>query len=282
MDFVEKTLREIAVAVEMSAYSSEFVERDGFLQSIEPRLKLSGLLGLIILVSFAEQIRLLIFYCFIPIIFSLLSKIELSFFLKRILVFIPIFALTLALPAIFNFVTPGDAILHLTKFKHTVFSLDGIYITKQGLHSALFLFLRITLSVAYSVLIVLTTKWTDIVYALRAFFVPWVVILILLMSYRYIFVFIRTVENFFIAKKSRSIKKSDALSGYEWTSNRIGILLKKSFDLSEGVYLSMQSKGYGKTSIITQKKPISANDYMWLFSVFSVVALSVLANMDIL
>jgi cobalt/nickel transport system permease protein len=64
------------------------------------------------------------------------------------------------------------------------------------------------------------------------------------MTYRYIFLLIRIVQNMFLAKKSRMIKMGTTGEEQAWVASRIGLLLKKSFKLSDDVYSAMRSRGF--------------------------------------
>ncbi len=267
MGFGEKTLREITRALETAIFFSQFSEKNGFLQNINPKLKILGVFLLMVAVSFSKSIIWLLIFAILSLFLAILSKIPFLFFFKRIFVFIPIFALILVFPAMFNFITHGDTLILITKFHTKPFDMfpNYIAITKQGLGAVLFLTLRIIDSVALSALVVLTTKWTDIVIALRAFFMPWFIILVLLISYRYIFIFLSTAEKFFLAKNSRTLGNENLKSEYNWISSKIAMLIKKSYNLSEGVYLSMESRGYNEYSVLACNSGILIFNIIWIF-----------------
>ena len=86
----------------------------------------------------------------------------------------------------------------------------------------------------------------------------------LAMTHRYIFLFIETANQMFESRQSRMI---GALSGPEQrrvASRTAGVLLSKSIDLSEEVYLAMQSRGFrGDIQLITEFR-MHALDYAGL------------------
>jgi len=59
------------------------------------------------------------------------------------------------------------------------------------------------------VLLTLTTRWAHILKALRVFKVPQFFTFILGMSYRYIHLLLRQIEDVHDAKQSRTIKKDE-------------------------------------------------------------------------
>ncbi|WP_035587146.1 cobalt ECF transporter T component CbiQ [Hippea jasoniae] len=269
MNFIDKTLESFYRFVESSVFSSNFASRSGFLQLVQPHLKTAGILLLIIAANLSKGLLPIVGLIVSCIILAVASKIPLLFFLKRTILFIPFFAVVLALPALFNVVLKGDVVLHL--FKVSLFGKGiDIGITSQGLYTAALLVLRITASVAYTTLLVLTTKWTDIIAVLKTFFVPEVILISLFISYRYIFLLLHYGENSLIAKKSRVFRQDNLNFSYKWLSNRIGMLLKRSLKLSQCVWLAMESRGY-MPSAYTPKTQIKSS-YSFVFS-FCVICL---------
>ena len=58
----------------------------------------------------------------------------------------------------------------------------------------------------------LTTPWADLLKSLRAIRVPQVFVLVLSMTYRYIFLFLHTTNGMFEARKSRVVAGPAAAS----------------------------------------------------------------------
>ena len=55
----------------------------------------------------------------------------------------------------------------------------------------------------------LTTPWADLLKSLQALRVPQVFVLVLSMTYRYIFLFLHTVNGMFEARKSRVVARTE-------------------------------------------------------------------------
>ena len=64
---------------------------------------------------------------------------------------------------------------------------------------------RVGVSVSLAVLLVMTTPWADLLKSLRALRVPQVFVLVLSMTYRYIFLFLHTTNGMLLARKSRVV-----------------------------------------------------------------------------
>lgn len=176
-----------------------------------------------------------IFFIFIiGIALAVLSNVPLRTLAARAWLSALTFTGTIALPVIF--ITPGDALWRLPLLNWTI--------TAQGVTSALYLITRVETTVTLSLLLVLCTLWTHVLKALRVLRVPVVFVVILGMTYRYIFVMLETAQNMFEARQSRLV---GALSGSEnrrIAAASVGVLLSKSFYLNSEIYLAMQSRGF--------------------------------------
>ncbi len=111
--FAGKTIEGIVGFMEEAFISESFSRRKGFLQSLDPRAKLVSILALVFATTLIGDLRLLIFVYMLTLLFSYLSKIDVIFFIKRVWLFIPIFAGIIAIPMIFNIFFPGDPLIGL-------------------------------------------------------------------------------------------------------------------------------------------------------------------------
>ncbi len=147
--------------------------------------------------------------------------------------FMPFFTGVIALPAFF--ITPGPAwiLLALGIGHHKNRSPDG------G-----FLLLRVSTSVSLGLLLILTTPWPTLLKALSVLRVPEGFLLILGMTYRYIYLLLLTAEDMFLSRRSRIVGRLNPAEARRILAASAGTLLNKSLALSGEVYLAMQSRGY--------------------------------------
>lgn len=232
--FVEKTLAGLAEAFERSLYSEEIGARAGLLQGLDPRIKLVGLLLLIIAAAAARALPVIGAVFVVAVALALLSRIALTTLLKRVWLGALLFTGVIALPALF--LTPGRPIARLPL-------LDWA-ISAQGLTSALFLMGRVLTSTTLATTLILTTPWADVLKALRVLRVPVLFVVILGMTYRYIFLILQTARDMFESRQSRTVGRLDGAEGRRVATASVGVLLSKSFQLSNDVYLAMQSRGF--------------------------------------
>jgi len=275
--FVQKTISDIFTFFEESLLSDSIAKRKGLLQSLDPRVKLVSMVFLIFAVAMTRDIRLLAIVYVLTLFFAWASRIELGFFIKRVWVFIPIFAGIIMIPILFNVFMPGDALVTLATLGPGAhlgpFALPtAITITRQGVMLAILFVLRVATCVSASVLLFLTTPRDRIFKSLRSLKVPKVYVLTLDMCFRYIFVFTEMVKDFYTAKKSRSLKTMPMIKEQKWVGGRVGYTLVKALSMSEKVHGAMVSRGFNGDIKIMHRYSIHHRDYV---ACVSVVALSI-------
>jgi len=285
--FVGKTIDGILSFLEEAFISDSFSRRNGFLQSLDPRAKLVSILALIFATSLIGDLRLLIFVYMLTLLFSYLSKIDVLFFIKRVWLFIPIFAGIIAIPMIFNIFFPGDPLISLVYLGPGAhlgpFSLpDSIYITRQGVNNAVIFTMRVATCVSAVVLLYLTTPQNVLFKSLRTVGVPKIYVFTLEMTYRYIFLLMNLVREIYVAKKARTIRSRSMFEEQKWVGGRIGYTLIRSLDMSEKVHAAMMSRGYNGDVKIMQEFKMRNRDYISVVIAISMSVVLVLISQNII
>jgi cobalt ECF transporter T component CbiQ len=175
-----------------------------------------------------------------------------------------LFTGTIALPAIF--ITPGEVLFRLPLLNWPV--------TLQGVRTALFLLARVETATTLSMLLILTTPWAHVLKALRILRVPVVFVVILGMTYRYIFVLLQTAADMFEARRSRLVGKLNGEEQRRVASASVGVLLNKSLQLSSEVYLAMLSRGYRGEVYILDDFQMQQKDWLALVAFVTVAAVA--------
>jgi cobalt/nickel transport system permease protein len=284
--FVQKAISDIFTFFEECLVNDSIARRKGLLQSLDPRVKLISMVVLIFAVAMTHDIRLLAIVYGLTLVFAYLSKVEIGFFLKRVWVFIPIFAGIIMIPILFNVFTPGDALVTIANLGPNAhlgpFALPSVItITVQGTMLALTFVLRVATCVSAAVLLFLTTPRDLLFKSLRSLKVPKVYVLTMDMCYRYIFLFADTVRGFYTAKKSRSLKSLPMIEEQKWVGNRIGYTLIKSLNMSEKVHQAMISRGFNGDIKILQRYSIHRRDYVACVSVFALSIFLILVSQNL-
>ena len=266
---VQKTLQGLSRVLRESVFSEKIAARPGLLQKLDPRAKTAGLLGLLVLAAFVQHWLILLALYAVALILAGASRISLGFFVKRVWLFIPLFTGIIVLPSLFNVFRAGDPLWTIWDFGREVtlgpWSLgSSLAVTKQGVEGAAVLILRVAVSVSLAVLLALTTRWADLLKSLRVFFVPRIFILILSMTYRYIFLLVNLASDMFTARLSRMACSSSPGEDRRFAARSMGTLLGKSHTMSEEIYAAMVSRGYNGEPMSTHRFAMRGSDIAWL------------------
>ena len=272
LTFLDKTLLAIAGAAEQSLFSEQFANRRGLLQALDIRFQIVTFLFLLVLISLLHTPQALWLVYVAGLAIAALSRVPLWFFVKRVWLFVPLFSAAIVLPAALNIITPGDPLWVLVKLPRSYscgpYTLPAeISITRQGLWGGIVFVSRVAASVSFAVLFTLTHRWTDIFAGLRALFVPRVFVMTLSMTERYLFVFLRLVQDMYRARKSRTIRPLSSAAERNWTASRIGVTFKKSVEMSRDIYNAMLSRGFHGDYRSINRLSTRAIDYVWLVTV---------------
>ncbi len=263
-DVLSQNIFAVTKGLESAITTEHYSRYDGLLQRLDPRVKLATFAVLTAAVSFTGHLAALAAMLLLIPLPAVLSGIRPGFFFKRILLFIPVFTAVIAIPALF--ITKGDPLLSVGG--HTI-------VTVQGAKTAAFLVLRVTDSLSLGALLVLTTPWTKLLATFRWFRIPSLFVSILSMTYRYIFVLLHTVNNMFLARKSRTPGTLTAKENRKWLGHTLAATMVKSLHISEQVYSAMLSRGYRDDRLTITRFKLHHRDLLWLLFASTVLTLSV-------
>jgi len=231
---VERTLASFVDAIEHAFYAEQIAKENGLLQKLDPRLKILAILPLIVIAALARRLSVIAALFVFALVVAMLSKVPLSTLAKRVWLGVLAFTGIISFPALF--LTPGRVVFSLP--------LVGWIVTEQGLRAAAYLILRAETAATFSVLFVLCTPWNKVLKALRVLRVPLVLVVILGMTYRYIFLLLRNAHDMFTSRRSRMVGRLDGRQQRRAATASAGVLMSKTMQLSADVYLAMRSRGF--------------------------------------
>jgi len=253
-DFVERSIRSALSFFKEAIFAEETAYLHGVLQPIDPRVKIASALLFILLTLFTHSLTVLSFLYLLSILLAVLSGIRLGFFLKRTWIFIPLFSLMIAIPALFSFVSPGEPVM----------SVGAFHITQHGIMAASFFVGRVITSVSLVVLLSLTTRHFDLLKALRFFGIPQIFVMVLGICYRYIYLFVEIMENTHRAIRSRVGSVTHYRKGQRVVTWNIAHLWMRSYALNEQVYNAMVSRGFRGEPVALNHFRTKPRDWLWL------------------
>lgn len=260
---IERTINRFARAMGKALVSERTAAMSGLLQALDPRVRLGGLLALVISVILCRRLEAIAALWVLAIVIAIASRVSMATLALRVWLLVFLFTGAIAFPAVF--LTPGTP----------VFSVGTFSISAQGLRTAVLLILRVETAATLTTILVLCTPWTHILMLLRNLGVPVEVIAILAMTHRYIFLLVETASQMFEARQSRAIGRINNTDQRNLTSRTAGVLLGKSIELSHEVYAAMLSRGFrGEIRLMTNFR-MRFRDYCALTMFFCAAGLAV-------
>jgi len=97
--------------------------------------------------------------------------------------------------------------------------------------------------------------------------------MVLGMSYRYIYLFVETIEHTYLGIKSRTGGVIHYRKGQSIVAWNIATLWQRSFKLNEDVYNAMLSRGYSGEPVLADEFKSSFKDWIW-FSLVVIIFIS--------
>ncbi|HMF75074.1 MAG TPA: cobalt transporter CbiM [Bryobacteraceae bacterium] len=260
-NFIEKTLRHLIEVMQGALFAEEMAQAGGFLQKLDARVKLVGIGALILAAISVRRLSVLCALLLTAVLLALASRIPVRVLATRIWLAVLLFTGVIALPAIF--LTPGTTLYRLPL-------LDWA-ISYQGLRGAAFLVLRAETAATLSVLLILCTLWTHLLRALRFFRLPVILVVIVGMTYRYIFLLLQTALDMFEAREARLVGTLQPSDRRRLAAASAGVLLGRSLQLSGDVHMAMQARGFRGEVHLLDEPQMRAQDWLPL-TAFAAIA----------
>jgi energy-coupling factor transporter transmembrane protein EcfT len=237
-------------------FAEDWARAPYFLQTLDARVKLVGLLLLLVTVSLVHHVFTLGLMAAAALGMALASGLGLSGLRHPLWWAGPVFAVFIALPAAFSAITSGVPFIVI--LKHPFLS-----ITYPGLEVAGRLVLRVTASVWWTGALLLSTRWERLLAVLRTLGIPSLFIFSLAMAHRYLFLFVRLSEKAFYARRSRSLLPVTAGTERAVIGGRIAGLFRHSTALAHQVHAAMLSRGFAGEYRSLEGFRLRAHDILW-------------------
>ncbi len=265
---VERTVRALLDAIDHSRASERRSSARGLLQRLDPRVKVAGLLSLVVAVTLSTNAATIAALLVLASLAAVVSGIRLRQLAAAVWVEVFLFTGAIAAPALF--LTPGRAAFSVPPFPWPV--------TAPGLATAGLLLIRVETAATLAYLLVATTPWTHVLKALRVFHVPVVFVVVLGMTYRYILLLLETARDMFDAHRARAVVRPRGTARLRQVLGSGGVLLSKSMSLSGEVYLAMQARGFRGDVRLLDEFRMRALDWVALSSLAALAAAAVWAG----
>ncbi len=248
--FIDRTLGNIASFME-GAFDREY-SPGGVLQSIEPRARIIGIFFLVFAAALAGRALTLIAVVSLTVVLALLSGVRIGRLLKRTMPAL-VFTSIMVAPISLSFFTPGSAVLNI----------GGAAVTGEGVRTGLFIIARVGAMSGLTALLMLASRQADLFRGLRGV-VPSFFVTALFMTYRYVFMLMKTAEDMALARRSRTITGTKLREAQGWFASRTGLILRKTASIADEVTLAMVSRGFEGKIRTFESKGMRGKDLIFI------------------
>lgn len=260
-----RTADAIGLAISEVLENEELASRRGLLQGLDARVKLASLIAFAVTVSLVHSVWVLAAFFGLTLVLAAASRVGVGSFARKVWGSAGLFAVLIAAPAMTRLITPGPALIEL----------GPIVLTITGVLGALTLVLRVVASAGFALLIVWTTRWTDLLSALTAVRLPDVIVATFAMTQKQIVSLLRTVQQIHLARESRTLDPGTARENRQWVVGRMAFVVQKSVRTADDVYDAMLSRGYSGAMRSIHRLAMSVRDWAWLAASAAVCAASI-------
>jgi cobalt/nickel transport system permease protein len=255
-EFVGQTISGVTGALQRAIFDQEMASQPGILQSMDPRSKLIAVLALLLATGLAHHIAVVLIISALVLLLAGLARLSLASFLRRAWLGIPVFAMVVVIPSLF--MLPGTPLVSLSA---PPFFLA---ITDNGASGAALFVARVGTSVSLALLLVSTTRWMELLGALRVLRAPESIVLVLSMTYRYLFLLLHAANNLFLARASRTVGWSSGHEQRRWAAGAAATLMGRSMKMSSDVLMAMQSRGFAGEVRLAAGRTMRDQDWLVL------------------
>jgi cobalt/nickel transport system permease protein len=247
-----------------------FAHKDSIIHKIDPRFRIVGVCCYSFTVALLKDFDALFVSLFFSIILAGFARLDFFALLKRIMaIFGFLFFIWITLPLSYE----GEAL-----FKIGIFTA-----TKEGvLYSSMITLKSISIALAFTSLAA-TMNINVLGNALNSLKLSEKFVHLLLITYRYLFVFKKEYERLFRAAKIRGFKPKTNMHSYKTFAGFAGMLFIKAVKRGERVHLAMLCRGFKGRFYCLEEFRIQVKD--WIFAAimsFCLIFMIILNIIDII
>ena len=243
--------------------ADQYRHGSSYIYRLDPRTKIIVTVVFILTVSltpFGYWLVYLLLYSFLGLA-AFTSRIGLWFLFRRSFIALPFALAAVALP----FTIPGQTLITLPLF-------GGLSLSVEGTVRFVSIVIKSWISVQAAILLVTATTFPDLLWGLRALWVPQQLVSVIGFAYRYLFVVSDEAVRLMRARSARSASIRARRSGGSlfWrgkvAGRMVGSLMLRSIERSERVYQAMLARGYTGQVLTLSHPKMGRLDYLTLLT----------------
>lgn len=246
-DYLDRTLADIQNVMAEDLYQAGIAARPRFLQLLETRIKVAGMLALLVAVAVTKSIAALAVIHVVVFAAAVGSGISAGAYLARSWLPASLFTGIAVLPAALSCITPGDALLILYSGGGSLGPLvlpSELAVTRQGTAAAAMVLARAAASLGVVALVVKTSRWPVLTKAIQSLGVPGIFVQVLDLTYRYMFLFLLLLTDYLLGRRSRLVGRERQLAKLEWIGGTLAGFLRLVGEYSKEIAAAMIARGF--------------------------------------
>ncbi|MDS0219898.1 cobalt ECF transporter T component CbiQ [Haloarcula sp. S1AR25-5A] len=258
-DLLDRTVAAIAASARWFLLAEELPDRNGFLQTVTPTVKLVGIAALVALTVTQRTLSTVAALTILAAALAALSRIPARTFLGR-LTGPPAFALVVVAPQAFLMGGP---------------SLGSLPLSAAGVDYVLTFVVRVTACVGFLSVLLVTTRFADLLGAFRRLRAPTIAVSLLAITYRYLLLFFAELERMVRARRSRTIAEPSLRRNWRDSGHFVGSFLVRSLERGERVQRAARARGGTGPTPAQPREPLGRADFAFGLVVALAVAVVV-------
>ncbi|GCF14056.1 hypothetical protein Harman_19910 [Haloarcula mannanilytica] len=243
-DLLDRTVAAIAASAQWFLLAEELPDRDGFLQAVTPTVKLVGIAALVALTVTQRTLSTVVALALLAAALAVLSRVPARTFLGR-LTGPPAFALVVVAPQAFLMGGP---------------SLGSLPLSAAGVDYVLTFVVRVTACVGFLSVLLVTTRFADLLGAFRRLRAPAIAVSLLAITYRYLLLFFAELERMVRARRSRTIAEPSLRRNWRDSGHFVGSFLVRSLERGERVQRAARARGGTGPTPAQPRQPLGRAD----------------------
>jgi cobalt/nickel transport system permease protein len=269
---IDLTITKAAKSIKTLYLQAESAGRSNLICDLNPVTKVISFVYMVVIISLANSlVSQILLACSVFVLF-LLSGIRMFHVYQRILLIAFLFGFLVSAPAALNVITPGEMVIHIVTMQKPhdfwIYQVPAeIGITIEGCRIVIRLFLRVFNSVSLTLLLVYSSSFPRLLKAFGVFHIPDTLLMVVWLAYKFIFILCRTIEDTFLAVKSRFISNVKNKALRKIVAGRMFFIFGKAHLTYEQTYSAMISRGYEGRIILAAENKLIATDFLILICI---------------
>jgi cobalt/nickel transport system permease protein len=229
----------------------QFSQGDSLLHRTDTRVKLVSAMSLTLVIALCHSLYTGLAGLSVGLLLLIFAKLDLRLVLWRLVLVNSFIAfLWITLPLTY----PGE----------TLYAFGPVSLSRQGIELAALISIKANAVIVFFITLLATSTVADVGHGLESLRMPKKLCLLLLFSYRYIFVVSQEYHRLLRAAKLRCFKPRTNLHTYRTYAYLFGMTLVKSWNRAERVGQAMLLRGFHGQFYSMEEKTITKGDLIFL------------------